>query len=52
MFGWIEQWNAYDPAALGAVNVALPPDGTDTSKPPLESAVTVCSTLSLFITVI
>ena len=50
--GWTEQWNAYEPAALGAVKVAVPPAGTVTSKPPVVSAVTVCSTLSLFITVI
>ena len=49
--GWIEQWNAYDPGAVGAVNVAVPSAGTVTSKPPVESAVTVCSTESLFITV-
>ena len=50
--GWTEQWKAYVPGALGAANVADPPGGTDTSKPPAESAVTVCSTPSLFITVI
>lgn len=49
--GWIEQWNAYDPGVVGAVNVAVPCAGTLTSKPPVESAVTVCSTESLFITV-
>lgn len=45
------QWNEYDPGAVGAVNVAVPPAGTLTSKPPLESAVTVCITESLFTTV-
>ena len=39
--GWIAQWKEYDPAALGAVKVAVPPAGTVTSKPPAESAVTV-----------
>jgi RNA polymerase sigma-70 factor (ECF subfamily) len=34
------------------VKVAVPLAGTVTSKPPVESAVTVCWTLSLFITVI
>lgn len=52
MCGWIEQWKAYVPGAFGAANVADPPGGTDTSKPPAESAVTVCWTSSLFSTVI
>jgi hypothetical protein len=34
------------------VNVAVPPAGTVTLKPPAESAVTVCSTESWFVTVI
>jgi RNA polymerase sigma-70 factor, ECF subfamily len=34
------------------VKVAVPPAGTLTSKPPAESAVTVCRTLSAFLTVI
>ncbi len=41
----------YVPGAVGALNVVLPFAGTVTSKPPLESAVTVCSTESLFSTV-
>src|SRR5436305_3989078 len=45
------QWNEYDPGAVGVVKVAVPPAGTLTSKPPLESAVTVCITESLFTTV-
>jgi hypothetical protein len=50
--GWTEQWNGYEPAAAGAVKVAVPPAGTLTSKAPEESAVTVCSTESWFFTVI
>jgi hypothetical protein len=50
--GWTEQWNGYEPAALGAVKVAVPPAGTLTLKPPAESAVTVCATESWFVTVI
>jgi hypothetical protein len=34
------------------VKVAVPPAGTVTLKPPAESAVTVCSTESWFVTVI
>ena len=49
--GWMEQWKEYEPAAVGAAKVAVPPAGTLTSKPPLESAVTVCITESLFTTV-
>lgn len=47
----MEQWNEYDPGVVGAVKVAEPPAGTLTSNPPAESAVTVCITESLFITV-
>ncbi len=47
----MEQWNEYEPGAVGAVKVAVPPAGTLTSKPPVESAVTVCMTESLFTTV-
>ncbi len=45
------QWNEYEPGAVGAVKVAEPPAGTLTSKPPDESAVTVCITESLFTTI-
>jgi hypothetical protein len=44
------QWNLTAPGVLGAVNVALFPGSTDTSKPP-ASAVTVCFVVSLFDTV-
>jgi hypothetical protein len=50
--GWTVQWKAYEPGAVGAVNVAVPPAGTLTSKPPAESAVTVCGAESLLVTVI
>jgi RNA polymerase sigma-70 factor, ECF subfamily len=45
------QWKGYEPAALGALKVAVPPAGTVTSKAPPESAVTVCVTESLLVTV-
>jgi hypothetical protein len=47
----MEQWKAYVPAVDGAVKVALLPAGTLTSNPPVESAVTVCITESLLVTV-
>ena len=46
------QWNLYAPGVVGAVNVVVVPGSTVTSNPPATvSAVTVCCTEVLFLTV-
>jgi hypothetical protein len=51
MFEWKVQWKAYEPGFVGAVNVLVDPASTVVSKALPVSAVTLCVTPSMFITV-
>lgn len=52
MCGCIEQWNLYVPGLIGAAKVVVPRPSTLALKLVPSSAVTVCPTLSMFLTVI
>src|SRR3954466_10891029 len=50
MFGWMLQWNGYEPGFVGAVKVLVPVSAGSSNAPP-SSEVTVCAVPSLLSTV-